>query len=168
MPSSFAASYPPIIEVLLTIAPQRVIDIGPGWGKYGLACREYLPGLQTLHAIEVPPGRLEVQDAIYDHVYTGDARLFTSPNFWARFDLVLLIDVIEHMSLAEGHRLVDLMQHSGCRVLVSTPKVFESQHDDHNPYEEHVSLWSGQDFGQHGIEADASTIDSVIYVLPGQ
>lgn len=166
MPSSFASSFSPIVNLLVYIGPTKVIDIGPGWGKYGLACREYLPGLQTLHAIEVRQGRLPTQDAIYDWVYTGDAREATyTPTFWGRWELALLIDVIEHMTIEEGHRLLDTILSAGTSVLVSTPHCFIEQHDEHNPHETHISLWDYEQLGQHKIVHDFSTVDSLICLL---
>lgn len=165
MPSSFVDSFPPIIKMLIDLQPTKVIDVGPGYGKYGLACREYLPNLQRLDCVEVPQGRYPIQDQIYDTVYTGDVRLITNPEFWETYDVVLLIDVIEHMTHDDGHRLLAHMQRGCARVLVSTPKIFEEQSDDHNPHETHLSLWSWDDFAEHGVKFDISTIDSVIYVL---
>jgi hypothetical protein len=166
MPSSFVDSFPPIVKLLVEHAPQRVVDIGPGWGKYGLACREYLQGVTGLHALEVRQGRMSTQDAIYDWVYTGDARDDAfGPKFWARWQMALLIDVIEHMSPEEGHRLLAKLLDAGCSVLVSTPKVFVRQHDEHNPYETHLSLWGWEDFGRYKIAQDISTIDAIIFLL---
>lgn len=166
MPSSYVDSYPPIVKLLIERQPRRVLDIGPGWGKYGLACREYLTDLETLRAIEVPPGRLPTQDVIYDQVYTCDARkLVTFDLFWQRFDLVLLIDVIEHMPLQDGHTLLHAIQRNGAEALVATPKLWIEQHDDHNPYETHVSWWYWDEFTPHDVLVDVSTIDSIIYLL---
>lgn len=166
MPSSYADSFPGIVHTLIAANPKRVIDIGPGWGKYGLACREYLPELETLRAVEVAPGRLPTQDAIYDMVYTDDVRdLITVADFWSRFDLALLIDVIEHLDLIEGHCLLASLQEAGVQILVSTPKVFFEQHVETNPFEEHVSLWTRDHFASYGIVTDSSTSSSLIYLL---
>lgn len=166
MPSSYVDSFAPIIKALIEFDPPSVIDIGPGWGKYGLACREYVPGVKKLNAIEVRQGRLDTQDAIYDWVFTGDARdgAYTV-RFWGRWKLALLIDVIEHMTTEEGHQLLGKILNAGCAVLLATPKEFIEQHDEHNPYEEHVSLWTWEDFARYRLSADVSTIDSIIYLL---
>lgn len=164
MPSSFVDSYAPIVKLLIERDPQHVMDIGPGFGKYGLACREYLPNLMFIAAIDVPPGRLTTQDAIYDHVFVGDVR-DTSENFFRGYQIALLIDVIEHMPIDDGHVVLNTIQRAGCMPLVSTPKIFTEQHDESNPYETHVSLWEWHDLAQHGVEADVSTIDSIIYLL---
>lgn len=164
MPSSFASSFSPIVEALIAARPRNVVDIGPGWGKYGLAAREYLPGLARLVAVEVPEGRLPTQDGIYDEVIEADARTLPAVT-WAGFDLVLLVDVIEHMTIAEGQRLVAGAITEGCRALVSTPRLWMDQHDDRNPYEAHLSLWRRQDFEPFGIVGDHSTPDSIILTL---
>lgn len=164
MPSSFASAFAPIVGLLIGAAPKRVIDIGPGWGKYGLACREYLPELEALDAIEVLPGRRATQDAIYDTVHTVDARQADDPMFVGH-DIALLIDVIEHMTIAEGTNLLRTVQRVGCNIIVSTPKVFAEQHDELNPFERHVSLWSWGDFAPFNIKTDVSTIDSIIFLL---
>lgn len=177
MPSSFVDSVPPIIKLLVELEPRHVLDVGPGWGKYGLMCREYLPTLLSLTALEVPEGRYlpgsqgrvlslagYLQEAIYDHVVIEDVRSCVGGVF-SDFDLVLMIDIIEHMTLCDGHQVLDAMQGAGCRVLVSTPKIFMAQEDPDNPYETHRSLWSSEDFVHHRIAKDVSTIDSIIYLL---
>jgi 2-polyprenyl-3-methyl-5-hydroxy-6-metoxy-1,4-benzoquinol methylase len=167
MPSSYVDSFAPIIKVLIERAPRRVLDIGPGWGKYGLACREYLRQLDVLDAAEVPQGRLPTQPAIYDMVYIGDIRE-APDHFFRGYDLVLLIDVIEHVRRLDGHLLLETIQRAGADVLVSTPKAFFEQHDEHNPYETHVSHWDWESLACHGIDVDVSTPDAIIYVLKGR
>lgn len=162
MPSSFISSVSPIVHALIDYAPTKVVDIGPGWGKYGLLCREYLTKLDWLDAVEVREGRLETQDVIYDHVFECDARCFIG---WASYEMALFIDVIEHMSKPDGHALLASILGDGAAVLVSTPKVFIEQHDPRNPYEEHLSLWDWSDFDGYTIIKDLSTIDAIIYIL---
>lgn len=167
MPSSYADSFAPIVHSLIARAPRRVLDIGPGWGKYGLACREYLPGLELLDAVEVPQGRIGTQESIYDTVFVGDAAL-APERFFAFYDLVLIIDVIEHFALEVGHQLLGRIQRAGANALVSTPKAWIEQHDEHNPHETHLSLWSWEEFAAHGIDHDISTGDAIIYILKGR
>lgn len=166
MPSSYVDSFAPIVKLLIEHAPTKVIDIGPGWGKYGLACREYLPHLETLHAVEVTEGKLPTQQTIYDWVYIGDARddAYTR-KFWSRWDTVLMVDVIEHMTIDEGRALLRKLVHSGCSVIVATPKEFIEQHDDNNPYESHVSLWNWKSFLGFNVSHDVSTPDALIYLI---
>ncbi len=168
MPSSFVDSIPPIMKYVIDASPARIADIGPGWGKYGLMCREYLPELVQLDAVEVAEGRLATQDEIYNQIVTSDVRLLPD-SFWEGYDLVLIIDVIEHMTKQEGLDLLSNILNCGASVLISTPKEWMEQHDEHNPYETHVSHWKWRDFRPEADNpyhvVDLSTIDSIIYVL---
>lgn len=171
MPSSFVDSVPSIIKTIIDLSPRKVIDIGPGWGKYGLMCREYLSELEALDAVEVLQGRKSLQNHIYDKVFTTDVRLLPN-DFWEPYDLVLIVDVIEHMEKEEGQILLKNIVNCFTSVLVSTPKEFEEQHDPSNPYETHISHWGWDDFWYPGMmnyyRIDSSTIDSIIYTLVPQ
>jgi hypothetical protein len=167
MPSSYADSFPPIVHAIIEHGPRRVLDVGPGWGKYGLACREYLPDLEMLDAIEVPQGRIRTQPAIYDNVFIGDARHAPEP-FYRPYDLVLIIDVIEHLVLADGHNLLGRIQRAGPAVLVATPTCFIEQHGEQNPHEEHLSFWDAAEVSNHSVAVDVSTPDAGIYILKGR
>jgi 2-polyprenyl-3-methyl-5-hydroxy-6-metoxy-1,4-benzoquinol methylase len=101
---------------------------------------------------------------IYDQIFNCDVRLLPEDHY-QDYDVALIIDVIEHMSRPEGHRLLWAIRRAGCYVVLSTPKVFEHQHDDANPYEMHVSHWAWNHLRPHRIVADESTIDSIIYLL---
>ena len=167
MPSSFVDSVPSIMKTIISLDPLAVLDIGPGWGKYGLMCREYLRDLQLLDAVEVPQGRMYTQDCIYDNIIESDIR--RADVYWSKYDLVIFIDVIEHMEKAEGQKILKDIVSAGASVLVSTPKLWMEQHDENNPFEEHVSHWTWEDFWYPGMPAvdkiDDSTIDSVIITL---
>lgn len=169
MPSSFVDSVPPIMKLLIEHQPPRVVDVGPGWGKYGLMCREYLPNLQRLDAVEVAEGRwskqiMRCQSTIYDHVEISDVRQL-DPGFWDGYDVALFVDVIEHMTVKEGKKVLHAALSKRCIPIVSTPKVFEEQHDPHNPYETHVSCWTWEDLSPLAPVTDVSTIDSIIFML---
>lgn len=169
MPSSYVDSVPSIIKDIIELNPTSVIDIGPGWGKYGLMCREYLPGLTRLDAVEVSEGRRNpviaaMQDHVYDTVMLGDVK-FVKPD-WSQYQVALFIDVIEHMQISVGVKLLHAAIEAGCTPIVSTPQIWVDQHDDNNPYETHVSLWDADTFqNKFTVVRDLSTIDSIIYRL---
>lgn len=167
MPSSFASSFAPIVNAIVDLAPRRVIDVGPGYSKYGLACREYLPGLEQLWAVEVPQGRMVIQDAVYDIVLEADVRSYTAVGDpWANFDLALFIDVVEHMTVAQGQAVLRAVGLSGCRAIVATPRIFIPQHGGDNPFETHVALWTPDDFNPVARHRrNRSTDDAFIFVL---
>jgi len=67
------------------------------------------------------------------------------------YDLVLLIDVIEHFERDEGESLVREALRVGKAALISTPKRFFPQTDVFgNPYEIHRSFWTVSDLKRFG------------------
>jgi hypothetical protein len=88
-----------------------------------------------------------IQRAIYDRIFIGNA-LDILPQFGAdSYDLVLLVDVLEHFSRAEGEKVIAECRRVGRVLIVSTPRVFWHQEDSWgNPFERHQSLWSKKDF----------------------
>jgi ribosomal protein RSM22 (predicted rRNA methylase) len=55
MPSSNLVLAPSILAMAAEVKPRRILDVGPGNGKYGLLVREYLPPLEELVAVEAEP-----------------------------------------------------------------------------------------------------------------
>jgi len=161
VPTSFHHTISKILDLIIFVDPKSVLDIGVGFGKYGMLCREYLEvwGRDTgygsftrvIDGVEAFPQYLTpLHSYVYNKVYQGDARdvIGTLPR---RYDLVILIDVLEHFTKPEGTALVhDLLRRNGM-VLVSTPKEFMEQHDTfENPFETHLSHWSKRDFRMLG------------------
>ena len=66
-----------------------------------------------------------------------------------RYDLALLVDVIEHLEKAEGRALLDRLTARARRVLVTTPLGFRRQEIPGQPYETHRSGWYPWDFWGH-------------------
>ena len=161
MPSSYPQLISPILEIIRSAQPQSVLDIGIGFGKFGFLCREYLElwdgrnkygdWQKRIDGIEAFPQYVTpLQKQIYDNIYVGDARELV-PKLDHYYDLILLIDVIEHFSLEDGHRLLhQCAKHSrGC--IISTPLTVSAQEDAFdNPYEIHKSQWTQNQFSAFG------------------
>lgn len=165
MGTSYAEQIPQIIHVVQQLRPQSVLDVGKGFGKYGMLLHEYV-GLDISRRIE-PSRSLKEQsrlniDAVevdadllmphlehfYRHVYRGDVAAIQEE--LPRYDLVLMVDVIEHIPKATGERLLRYWLERNEPVLVSTPVAFFEQHLFQSPHEEHVSHWAASDFRRLG------------------
>jgi SAM-dependent methyltransferase len=96
---------------------KRVLDIGAGGGGIGRAARSANP--QQLVAIEIDPRAQAALRSTYDEVY-ADITSLTG----RQFELVVLLDVLEHMSDPFGFlkQLRPLLA-PGARLIISVPNV---------------------------------------------
>ncbi|MCU0611673.1 MAG: class I SAM-dependent methyltransferase [Candidatus Eisenbacteria bacterium] len=156
MPSSDFNQIGPIVELIVLTNPQSVLDVGCGFGKFGVLAREYLElwdgrgryGDRTrrIDAVEAfEPYITPLHRFIYDEILIGDAGGII-PGIEHAYDLALLIDVIEHQDRDAGHALI-LACLAKCRnVLVATPKFPGEQGSLFgNPAETHRSSWQQAD-----------------------
>jgi hypothetical protein len=152
MPSSFLYQIVPVMNAVIELDPRSILDIGVGWGKYALLCREYLetPGPdgnllsfeRRIDGIEVYEKYLNpVQRSLYSSLYVGNA-LEVTASLSRRYDLALLIDVLEHFSQADGVRLLERLSCVADGILIAMPKEYAQSGSFPNPYERHLFLWS--------------------------
>ncbi|HEY2805629.1 MAG TPA: methyltransferase domain-containing protein [Gemmatimonadales bacterium] len=156
MPTSAPQNITTVISILTQLAPRRVLDIGCGFGKYGVLAREYLDvwhgrldkrdWTTELIGIEAhAPYRNPIHDFVYDKVHYTEAQA-ALPSLGS-FDAALMLDVIEHFEKPAARELVrDCLARSRA-LIISTPSAFYPQaaHFD-NRHEEHHSLWTRDDF----------------------
>lgn len=145
MPTSEHWQIPHVLDVIASERPAMVLDVGAGFGKYGCLAREYAE-VRRVDALDVQAPRLPC----YDHVYLGDIRGLDRvlPPDAPRYDLALLIDVIEHLEKPEGFSLLRGLLIRARRVLVTTPLGFRRQEIAGQPFETHRSGWYPWDFGR--------------------
>jgi hypothetical protein len=134
-----------------------VLDVGVGFGKYGLLSREYLDlwdgresyrsWTRLIDGIEVFEDYITpVHEFIYNHIYIGNA-LDILPGLKEEYDLIILVDVLEHFDWKDGNVLLDLCAAKGKNILISTPT--NMGHQDisfQNPFEAHKHQWFKKDF----------------------
>jgi SAM-dependent methyltransferase len=145
MPTSEHWQIPRIVDVLVRERPRTVLDVGAGYGKFGLLAREYA-GAARVDAVDAVPPRFQV----YDHVYLGDLRSIESllPSDPTRYDLALFIDAIEHLEKDVAWKVLEVLTRRARRVLVTTPWGFRPQEIPGMPYETHRSGWFPWEFGR--------------------
>lgn len=123
--------------------PITVLDVGVGNGKYGLLAREYL-GDRLARIVGLEAERRYLARFPWLHMLYDDLLPFgveTLPEtYFAGFDLVLMVDVLEHLDVADGARLLGMI---GPPVIVCTPRnYFENPEAVEYPTESHRSHWS--------------------------
>ncbi len=174
MPSSRASTIPYVIHAIREIRPNSILDVGVGFGKWGYLFREYTDILQSpddparyskagwkvrIEGIEgYAPYLHEGHQFAYDKVHVGDARTIL-PQI-GTFDVIFFGDIIEHMPLEEGKKLLrTALAQSNKWVLLTTPKYDTHQQDScGNPLETHQCVWTPKDFRSVGpclvVQAD--------------
>jgi hypothetical protein len=160
MPIGSYAAVPYLAQHLIHARPNRVLDLGMGFGGNGAMVREWLdlgvkPWRTILVGVEAWSNYRNPLWDLYDLVVIETIEGFAN-TCREKFDCILLTDVVEHFPLTTGIEVIQLFQRHvapGGGMLVSTPAVFREQGACYgNPYECHRSLWTEKDFAQLGFE----------------
>ena len=161
MPIGCASLIPYIAQDLIVRRPSSVLDLGIGNGLYGAVVRNYCGDLDpgaTRHTRLIgvegwAAYRGRMWD-LYDHVAVCsiESYLAATRDVW---DVILLMDVIEHFPKDVGAMLLTLLQTRvapGGVLWVGTPAAWFPQTAVYgNDLECHRSLWNPDDFRQSGF-----------------
>jgi len=120
MPSSHWYQLNEIMELIIFTQPKSILDVGIGFGKYGFLLREYLElydgreeyndWKRTIDGIEIFKNYItSLNKMIYDKIYIGDA-LDILPTLDKKYDLILLVDILEHFDYDDGIRLLKMCE----------------------------------------------------------
>jgi hypothetical protein len=162
MPSNNLISIFDILETIRLIDAKSILDIGVGFGKWGLLIREYfdlrvdekkgyddwsikLDGIEATEKYLTP-----VHGYIYDDVFVGNAiDILSNNNLY--YELIIAIDVIEHFTKSDGLKFLDLCRKRARSVFINTPNIYyKLQKEYNNPYMLHQSGWDAGDFTKLG------------------
>lgn len=111
--------------------PNRVLDIGIGYVKFGFLLRKYLTYWNSpaesrpvqIDAIEAFPQYIGlIQRQIHEQIFIGDAREVLPRLRDDSYNLVLMVDVLEHFDKADGAKAIAECQRIGQATIVSTPQ----------------------------------------------
>lgn len=172
MPTSAIHKVPFIVRQAMKWRPKTVLDVGIGFGKYGLLLREYLElwgeGVDRYVAhferanwrtkivgIEIFAKLIQPwHQHIYDETHVGDA-LDLVPALGkaqGKFDMILIADMIEHVTKDRGLKLIELSKAAGKRILITTPDGFHRQNAVFgNEHERHLCGWSAETLRDKGF-----------------
>jgi hypothetical protein len=124
-------------QKIIEISPATVLDVGAGQGTYLNLIRDGLGHNVVVDAVEVWQPYIDQFDLInrYNKVYAIDVRNIT--NF--KYDLVILGDILEHMSELDAVKLWKVISSQAKYALISIPIIHYHQDAiNGNPYEIHV------------------------------
>ena len=162
MPFSQSSQLSTIVGFAEQLKPASVLDVGVGMGQYGFLLRTNLENVAlfdidgatasqrprerwgvVIDGIEGYAGYLTpVHHYAYNRLMIGDALALLPGIADGAYELVMAIDILEHLSVDEGQQFLRHCRRIARRAaLVSTPKAFVAQEVEANPLENHRSLW---------------------------
>lgn len=159
------------VQAIMRIQPERVLDIGVGFGRWGMVLREFgevwfdrvTPDTWTLHVEGIEGFAKNIapyHEAFYDEIHVGDAMdiLFDLEGPW---NLAILGDVLEHFVKSDGERILDFLLERADYVLVNLPLGDDWPQDEmyENPYEEHKAVWNWSDFETRPVVCSQEFLD---------
>jgi hypothetical protein len=151
------------IEVLMKIEPRRVVDVGMGFGRWGMIVREFCDvwfnrvlkneWSVNIEGIEAFPANIdEYHKAFYNKIHIGDAKDIL-PTLGTEWDVIIFGDVLEHFNQEVAEELLSWSLNHSNYVLVNIPLGESWPQDDKygNIYERHLSSWEASDFQRFSI-----------------
>ena len=149
------------IELIRRINPNSILDVGAGFGRWGILGREFLEiwddsnysdkWNRKIDAVEIFEDYVKPYHSyFYDNVYIENAADFFKNNE-SKYDLIVCGDVIEHFEKEKGEKFIeDCLKH--CRYLmINIPigKNWEQGVINNNEFEVHKSIWYNSDFRKY-------------------
>lgn len=149
------------IGLLRKLDPHSILDVGVGFGRWGILFREFLEiwdggrydgkWQRAINGVEIFPGYLkDYHRFFYNDIFTGDALDYLQ-NADITYDLINCGDVIEHMDKERGEEFIKLALEKSKYVLINIPigTHWKQGGTDANPYEAHRSVWYNNDFTKY-------------------
>ena len=146
------------IEVMLDVSPMRVLDVGIGFGRWGMLVREFCEEWKGrahrenwavyLEGIEAFPKNVEeYHHLFYNWVHVGDGAEIID-QMTDSWNLVIFGDVLEHWVKDDASRVLDRALELSDYVLINIPigPGWERGEMYDNPFEEHKSSWELDEF----------------------
>jgi SAM-dependent methyltransferase len=111
----------------------KILDVGCGSGTYADLLRNDFP---FIDGIEIFPEYVKSFDLLmkYRRVFIDDIRNFDI----SMYDLIIMGDILEHLSQANAINLIDKINAHGINLLVAVPYLYEQGEMYGNPNEAHL------------------------------
>jgi predicted TPR repeat methyltransferase len=156
MPSSMPKLLTPICEEIINLQPiTTALDIGVGLGKWGMLIREYSEAYLYLRftpeewkcqidGIEIHDRYInDAHHTYYNNIFIGDANKIIDN--LQPYDLIVMIDVIEHIEKGAALKLVDKLRVKAKHLIISYCNTDQGSIMG-NEHERHISKWQVGDF----------------------
>ena len=153
---------PYTIEALMKAEPRRVLDVGVGYGRWGMVIREFCElwfnrvhrstwniWVEGVEAYE--PNVDDYHKYFYNKIHLGDfSQIYRTLD--GNWDVIIFGDVLEHFTKNDSYTLLDWSLDHASYVLINIPIGSEWPQDEmyENRFERHLSEWEPEDFESFG------------------
>ena len=176
MPVSDYHAVSDIMGEIQRISPKSVLDLGVGFGKWGVLCREILDARfgrcrqdqweARIYGVEAHAGYRNPSWDVYDHVCVGEFAWSFEPIMQGCYDLVLMIDSLEHIEPTRGRNLLAELVNGNDNVIVSVPNgPMEQGETFGNPHEAHLWTFNGtEEFEAYNFKLIHQSVCTVVSI----
>lgn len=169
MPVSTYLQISPILDQTVKLHPKTILDVGCGLGIYGALSRVYLEGDNIYDRENLAWNKKEnwkikidciegfdryitdLHRFVYNEIFISDAKKILHDFKDRSYDLVLAVDILEHLRKEEGALFIKELARIGKNVIVATPAEFIKQVVPENPLEDHLSFWNKEELQAFGF-----------------
>ena len=173
MPVSDYHAVSDIMGEIQRLSPKSVLDIGIGFGKWGVLCREILDarfGRCARSQWQVIIAGYEPWGEYANPAWGCYSRITLPPWGYGSkdvgYDLVLMIDVLEHFTAECGRQTLQELVSTNKHVIVSVPNgVMEQGETFGNPYEAHKWTFNGvEEFKEYEFKLIHQSVCTVVSI----
>jgi hypothetical protein len=146
------------IELIRQLGPRSVLDIGTGYGRWGILCREFLDvwegrtypesWIVRIDGVEAFPRNIsEYHRYFYNSIECAEAASWLD-RLQCRYDLAILGDVLEHFEQGVARVVLQRCLTQARYTLLCVPlgRSWPQEARDGNSFESHLSVWQTRDF----------------------
>ena len=146
------------IDLVKKLNPKSILDIGVGFGRWGILFREFLEiwgdrnysgnWNRIIDGVEIFPDYIKpYHKYFYNNIFIENARDFLKRT-GTKYDLINCGDVVEHFEKKAALDLIHLSLDRARYVLINIPtgNNWEQSAINNNEYETHRSIWNKKDF----------------------
>lgn len=146
------------IQLVKLLNPRKILDIGVGFGRWGILFREFLEVWgdnnisgkwnRIIDGVEIFPDYIKsYHNYFYDNIYLVNALDFLRDTK-EKYNLINMGDVVEHFEKADAVELISLALDKSDYVLINIPlgNNWQQGSVNGNDYERHLSQWVSGDF----------------------
>ncbi len=149
------------IDIVKRLNPKSILDIGVGFGRWGILFREFLEvwgdnnfnadWKRTIDGVEIFPDYIKpYHKFFYNNIFIENALDYVKRT-GNKYELINCGDVVEHFDKKDALDLIDCCLKKSRYVLINIPigTNWQQGYINNNEYETHRSFWKNSEFTKY-------------------